>query len=128
MPPGVWRMGARPRDRGGRCRGSRGGDRRTGTIPTLIRLVRGKDGALLRARRRERDCVEAMTRASDAPKVLLIGNYPHDRQESMQRFATLMLNGLTNAGVEVRLLIPRPIFGRLRPGGSGIGKWLGYLD
>ena len=34
--------------------------------------------------------------------VLLIGNYPADQQQSMQRFAQMMLRGLTAAGVPAR--------------------------
>lgn len=61
-------------------------------------------------------------------KVLLLGNYVNDGQESMQRFSTFMAQGLTQAGHEVRLLKPPPIIGRLRPSGDGVGKWLGYVD
>ena len=60
--------------------------------------------------------------------VLLIGNYPHDAQESMQRFATMMTDGLRAAGIAVELLIPPPCFGRLKKSGTGLGKWLGYID
>ncbi len=61
-------------------------------------------------------------------KVLLIGNYPHDNQESMQRFAALMVRALLERGISVELLSPLPIFGRLVKSGNGVGKWLGYLD
>jgi glycosyltransferase involved in cell wall biosynthesis len=61
-------------------------------------------------------------------KVLLLGNYVNDGQESMQRFAAFMAKGLTQAGHEVRLLRPPAILGRLRPAGFGLGKWLGYVD
>ncbi|MEP6668732.1 MAG: glycosyltransferase family 1 protein [Chthoniobacter sp.] len=61
-------------------------------------------------------------------KVLLVSNYSYDRQESMLRFAAVLLAGLRAAGVEVNLVRPEPFFGRLRPSGSGLGKWLGYLD
>jgi glycosyltransferase involved in cell wall biosynthesis len=61
-------------------------------------------------------------------KVLLLGNYLNDGQESMQRFAAFMAQGLTEAGHEVRLLLPPSILGRLRPSAHGIGKWLGYVD
>jgi glycosyltransferase involved in cell wall biosynthesis len=60
--------------------------------------------------------------------ILLIGNYPPDRQQSMQRFATMMLNGLAAAGVAAELIQPEPFFGRCRFLGSFIGKWLAYLD
>ena len=61
-------------------------------------------------------------------KVLLVANYLHDAQESMQRFAALMERGLTEAGQEVRVCRPTAIVGRLRPSGRGVGKWLGYVD
>jgi glycosyltransferase involved in cell wall biosynthesis len=60
--------------------------------------------------------------------ILLIGNYAHDRQESMQRFARMLFDGLSARGIPVELLAPQPFFGRLKPAGHGIGKWLGYLD
>ncbi len=60
--------------------------------------------------------------------VLLIGNYPADQQQSMQRFASLMQRGLTTAGVQVALIQPRPFFGRFTLAGAFVAKWLGYLD
>jgi glycosyltransferase involved in cell wall biosynthesis len=61
-------------------------------------------------------------------KVLLLANYLHDEQESMQRFAALMSQGIVEAGHEVRIFRPSAFLGRLRPSGRGIGKWLGYGD
>jgi len=61
-------------------------------------------------------------------KVLLVGNYSIDRQESMLRFADSLLEGLRTEGVEVEMIRPEPVFGKLKPGAKGIGKWLGYLD
>ncbi len=60
--------------------------------------------------------------------VLLIGNYEPDGQQSMQRFAAVMEKELALRGVEVEVIRPEPFFGRLRPGATGFGKWLGYLD
>ncbi len=60
--------------------------------------------------------------------VLLIGNYPADQQQSMQRFAILMRRGLTTAGVPVESIQPRVAFGRISFAGSFVAKWLGYLD
>lgn len=60
--------------------------------------------------------------------VLLIGNYPADQQQSMQRFAMMMLRGLTAAGVPVELILPQPFLGRIQFAGRFVGKWLGYLD
>jgi glycosyltransferase involved in cell wall biosynthesis len=60
--------------------------------------------------------------------VLLIGNYPLDRQQSMQRFGTMMLHGLTNSGIAAKLIAPQPRFGKFRGAGSFVAKWLGYID
>jgi glycosyltransferase involved in cell wall biosynthesis len=60
--------------------------------------------------------------------VLLIGNYPLDRQQSMQRFGTMMLQGLTAGGVAAELIAPRPFFGNFSSAGSFVAKWLGYID
>ena len=60
--------------------------------------------------------------------VLLIGNYPLDRQQSMQRFGTMMLHGLNNSGIAAKLIAPQPRFGKFRGGGSFVSKWLGYID
>src|SRR5262249_48096481 len=66
--------------------------------------------------------------APNKTMVLLIGNYPLDRQQSMQRFGTMMLQGLGNAGISAELIAPRPRFGKFRALGSFIAKWLGYVD
>jgi glycosyltransferase involved in cell wall biosynthesis len=60
--------------------------------------------------------------------VLLIGNYPLDHQQSMQRFGTMMLQGLNNAGVAAELIFPRPVLGKFRGAGSFAAKWFGYID
>ena len=60
--------------------------------------------------------------------VLLIGNYSLDRQQSMQRFGTMMLQGLTNSGVPAELIAPQPFLGKFRGAGSFVAKWLGYID
>jgi glycosyltransferase involved in cell wall biosynthesis len=60
--------------------------------------------------------------------VLLIGNYPPDRQQSMHRFALMMLEGLAAAGVPAELIQPQPFFGRFRFAGRHAAKWLAYLD
>jgi hypothetical protein len=68
--------------------------------------------------------------AIDQPplRVLLIGNYAPDRQESMQRFAQTLATHLPERGLDVRLLRPEARLGRLHAGTHGIGKWLGYID
>ena len=60
--------------------------------------------------------------------VLLIGNYPPDQQQSMQRFSAMMLQGLTTAGFSARVIRPEPIAGNFKSAGRFISKWLGYVD
>ena len=61
-------------------------------------------------------------------KILLIGNYPADRQHSMQGFANALLTGLKGQGHEVRLLSPEVHLQKIGSPPNGIGKWLGYAD
>jgi glycosyltransferase involved in cell wall biosynthesis len=61
-------------------------------------------------------------------KILLVGNYLNDGQESMQRFTALMQQGLTHGGHEVRAIRPPVVIGRVSPGMQGVSKWLGYVD
>ena len=61
-------------------------------------------------------------------KVLLIGNYEPDIQESMQRFANMLQTGLIKMGHEVRLLRPQPFFRTSQRSSNGLQKWLGYVD
>jgi glycosyltransferase involved in cell wall biosynthesis len=60
--------------------------------------------------------------------ILLIGNYPLDRQQSMQRFAMMMLDGLASAGIAAELIQPSPFLGRFHGAGNFVAKWLAYLD
>ena len=46
----------------------------------------------------------------------------------MQRFGTMMLQGLTDAGVAAKLIAPQPFLGKFRVAGSFVAKWLGYID
>jgi len=62
------------------------------------------------------------------PMVLLIGNYPADGQHSMQRFGTMMLQGLTDARISAELIRPEAFFGKLEFVGDHVGKWLRYID
>lgn len=61
-------------------------------------------------------------------KVLLIGNYGPDRQQSMQRYAQLVYDGLREAEHEVTLAVPRAVFNSASRGASGVWKWVGYVD
>ena len=61
-------------------------------------------------------------------KVLLIGNYAPDRQESMARFASMLESELKLLGHEVRLLRPAARLNRAGAPPVGLAKWLGYFD
>ncbi len=60
-------------------------------------------------------------------KILLVGNYLPDCQHSMQRFATMLRDGLSTRGHEVQLLLPPAAFGRMKRLGAA-QKWLAYID
>lgn len=60
-------------------------------------------------------------------RILLVGNYPPDRQESMQRFTDVFVRHLPDHGFTVDCVRPQVHWNR-REGTSGKGKWLGYAD
>lgn len=85
--------------------------------------------------------MSAALRSTDAPpavgeneksptpvRVLLLGNYKHDRQESMQRFGRLLAKELPRFGIAAEFIRPEPYLGHLKPSPVGLGKWLGYFD
>jgi glycosyltransferase involved in cell wall biosynthesis len=61
-------------------------------------------------------------------KVLLVGNYEFDGSRSMKIWAEALLRELPQFGIDVQLIAPKPLLGRLKPSSSGFGKWLGYCD
>ncbi len=61
------------------------------------------------------------------PVIVLIGNYPLDRQESMLRFRDLLQSRLEADGYTVESIFPRGHVGLMTRRG-GVGKWLGYVD
>jgi glycosyltransferase involved in cell wall biosynthesis len=60
--------------------------------------------------------------------VLLVANYRPDGQQSMLRAADLIEREFRAVGIQVRVIRPEPVFGRLIPKWSRSAKWLGYLD
>jgi glycosyltransferase involved in cell wall biosynthesis len=64
---------------------------------------------------------------SDQPVIVLIGNYPLDRQESMLRFRNLIQERLEAAGSTTEPISPRGYLGYLLRRGV-LAKWLGYVD
>ena len=61
--------------------------------------------------------------------VLLIGNFPADQQQSMQRFSEMMLRELRTLGIAAELTRPEAHFARLVPAQFVfLRKWSGYVD
>jgi len=56
-------------------------------------------------------------------RIILIGNYQPDKQESMQRFARMLEGGFQQAGYKTEIWYPTVFLGAA----SG-NKWLGYVD
>ncbi len=61
-------------------------------------------------------------------KVLLVGNYPFDGSTSMHIWSQALLRELSQLHVDVKVISPRPRFGKIKPSVHGVGKWLGYID
>ncbi|GAB3925939.1 glycosyltransferase family 4 protein [Mucilaginibacter myungsuensis] len=62
-------------------------------------------------------------------RIILIGNYQPDKQESMERFAQMLDKGFYKAGYHSEIWRPATIFGKLTKNtSSGLGKWMGYID
>ncbi len=64
-------------------------------------------------------------------KILLVGNYLSDRQQSMLRFGEMLYDALSERGWTVERLQPEPRFlnlSRAKSSQRGLVKWLGYLD
>lgn len=60
-------------------------------------------------------------------KLVLIGNYEPDAQQSMLRFGDLLERSLTARGYSCEVIRPQPIFSRAGRSGP-LAKWLGYVD
>jgi glycosyltransferase involved in cell wall biosynthesis len=61
-------------------------------------------------------------------KILLVGNYAPDRQDSMQIYASMLEAGMRARGHEVHLLRPPAVLGPHVAESSPLSKWLGYAD
>jgi glycosyltransferase involved in cell wall biosynthesis len=63
---------------------------------------------------------------SEKPVIVLLGNYPVDRQESMLRFRNLVQARLEAGGYATESIFPRGRVGTVIKG--PLAKWLGYVD
>jgi glycosyltransferase involved in cell wall biosynthesis len=61
-------------------------------------------------------------------RILLVGNYAFDRQHSMQRYASLLLQHVHGAAAQVDLVTPGQILSRFARYRGEIAKWLGHAD
>lgn len=61
-------------------------------------------------------------------KILLIGNYKPDKQQSMLRYLSLMDHELKKLGIDIEKIQPPPFFGKITFGPKFLKKWLGYID
>src|ERR1043166_5950692 len=63
-------------------------------------------------------------------KIVVVGNFALDAQESMLRFSRTLADGLDGRGHIVTVLSPGPVFARLARHYryQGVPKYLGYLD
>lgn len=61
-------------------------------------------------------------------RILLVGNYEPDGQQSMARYAALLHGGLLEAGFDVSLALPRTALNRSGKAPAGWWKWVGYVD
>jgi glycosyltransferase involved in cell wall biosynthesis len=62
-------------------------------------------------------------------KIILIGNYSKDNQESMNRFAKMLYSGYLEFGISAEIWLPDVLFAKwARSTNTGAGKWLSYID
>ncbi len=106
----------------------------SGAMPAPVGTLPRPRGRSSYAERLHRASTEDQYAVMPAPesmvrsRVLLVGNYLPDGQESMLRFARMMLDGLRARGQDVELVSPGAFFGGRLPSTHGLGKWLAYLD
>lgn len=61
-------------------------------------------------------------------RVLLVGNYAPDRQQSMQRYASLVSQSLASEKLQLTIFSPPALLTRLPGLPHRLCKWLGYID
>ncbi len=62
-------------------------------------------------------------------RIIFIGNYALDKQESMLRFTQFLYRGFKEAGYDCEIWQPPVVIGRFFGATvSGLAKWLGYID
>lgn len=66
--------------------------------------------------------------ASTARRVLLVGNYEPDRQQSMRRYGLLLQQRLAAVVHELDVLAPGQSVSKLVKADGELGKWIGYAE
>jgi glycosyltransferase involved in cell wall biosynthesis len=62
-------------------------------------------------------------------RIIVIGNYPADKQESMERFALMLDTALQLRGLDSEVWRPKVILGAwFKSTTVGAGKWFAYID
>ena len=61
-------------------------------------------------------------------RILLIGHYPPDKQESMTRYGQMLADGFRDHGYTTIHMDLNLFFGRFYSSPTSLGKWIGYLD
>jgi glycosyltransferase involved in cell wall biosynthesis len=61
-------------------------------------------------------------------KILMVGNYAPDGQESMKRFSSMLCEAYKSRDVEVRLVEPGVYLNRVSKIPQSLRKWVGYID
>lgn len=62
-------------------------------------------------------------------RIIFIGNYIPDKQESMLRFTLFLYRGFKDAGYDCEIWYPTIFIGRFfKNTASGVAKWFGYID
>lgn len=62
-------------------------------------------------------------------RLIIVGNYPLDHQQSMERFSRMLRSGAEERGLESEIWRPEVLFARRHSTStSGLAKWLGYID
>jgi glycosyltransferase involved in cell wall biosynthesis len=62
-------------------------------------------------------------------RIILIGNYSKDKQESMNLFTKMLFSGYTKLNIDTEIWLPDVLFAKwTKSTHKGIGKWLAYVD
>src|ERR1700682_440172 len=61
-------------------------------------------------------------------RLLLVGNYAPDKQQSMQAYARLLLRGCRTIGIDAELIAPRAVLLPSKGQPVGAKKWIAYID